>query len=156
MQYFLYLLLSALLAGCGRAEYSAEYRIPESEITLRLDLKQVNPPLAEYERSLVVVRAGAPLQRVDLGVDIGGYTLVNLYTLPSGEYLLTHDLNPFQRVNPASGVVNPVWWGLPPYETRRPPDALFIGAFDFSDDHVYRFLPASQRAEREVGQLYFP
>ncbi len=64
---FLFMLLVTSLAGCGRAEYSAEFKMPESDFILRLELKQVNFPLAEYERSLVIVRAGFPLLRVDLG-----------------------------------------------------------------------------------------
>ncbi len=153
---FLLMLLVTSLMGCGRAEYSAEYKIPESHFVLRIELKQVNFPHAEYSRSLVILRAGFPLLRVDLGVDIGGYTVVNLYRLPSGDYLLAHDGNPQYRVNPATGSVQADVLGLPPREERRPREAVFSGAFDFAGDHVWSFLPASQRAERELGKLFSP
>jgi hypothetical protein len=125
---FFLILLSAFVVACGRAEYSAEYQMSESNFILRLELKQVNFLLAEYQRNLVIVRAGMPLLRVDLGVDIGGYTVVNLYRLRTGEYLLAHDGNPQYRVNPGTGSVQAEMWGLPPREERRPRDAVFIGA----------------------------
>lgn len=150
---FFLMLVLALLAACSRAEYSAEYKMQESDFTLRLELRQINFPLAEYERRLVIVHAGFPLLRVDLGVDIGGYSVVNLYRQPSGEYLLAHDGNPQYKVNPVTGSVQAEMVGLPPRETRRPREAVFAGAFDFDGDHVWRFLPASQRAERELGKL---
>lgn len=151
---FFLILLGTFLAACGRAQYSADYKIPESHFILRVELKQANFLLAEYQRRLVIVRAGLPLLRVDLGGDIGGYTAVNLYRLQNGEYLIAHDGNPQYRVNPNTGSVQAEVWGLPPREDRRPRDAVFSGAFDFDGNHTWRFLPASQRAERELGKLY--
>lgn len=148
--------LVILLTGCSRSEYSAEFKIPESEFTLRIDLRQINPPHAEYERKLLIVRAGVPLLRVDLGIDIGGYTLVNLYKLPSGEYLLAHDGNPQYKVNPITGSVQAEVLGIPPREERRPREAVFNGAFDFDRDHLWRFLSASQRTERDPVMLNAP
>ena len=79
------------------------------------------------------------------------------WRLHSGEslqYLLAHDGNPQYRVNPDTGSVQAEVWGLPPREERTPRDAVFGGAFDFDGDHTWRFLPASQRPERELGKLH--
>jgi hypothetical protein len=118
----------SLLAGCGRAEYSAEYNIPDTELTLRIELKQINPPLAEYERALVVIRAGSLLQSVVRTSDIGGYSLLNLYKLPSGEYVLDYDGNPDYRIDPRTGTVHAKLRGIPIGEPDRPLRGTYIGA----------------------------
>lgn len=153
---FLYLLAFALLAGCGRAEYSAEYNIPDTELTLRIDLKQINPRLAEYERSLVVIRAGSLLQSVVLISDIGGYSLLNLYKLPSGEYVLDYDGNSDYRIDSRTGTVHAKLRGIPIGESDRPLTGPYIGAFDFDHQYVWQFFQASLRAERKVGLPYAP
>lgn len=151
-----YLFFAVLLTGCGRAEYSAEYKIPDTDLALRVELKQINAPLAEYERSLIVSRAGSVLQSVVLSADIGGYSLLNLYKLASGEYVLDYDGNPYYRIDPTSGAVHAKFRGIPMGEPERPADAVFIGAFDFDHDYFWQFFPAPSRAERAVGKPYVP
>jgi len=79
--------------------------------------------------------------------------VINVYKLPSGEFLLAHDGNPQYKVDPATGSVQAEVLGILPRGERRPREAVFNGAFDFDDDHVWRFLSASQRTERDPVML---
>ena len=155
-RFVLYFLFAVLLTGCRRAEYSAEYKIPETDLALGVELKQINAPLAEYERSLIVSRAGLVFQRVALSADIGGYSLLNLYKLSSGEYVLDYDGNPYYRIDPTTGTVHAKLRGIPIGEPDRPLRETYIGAFDFDHHYVWQFFPASQRAERKVELPYAP
>jgi hypothetical protein len=60
--------------------------------------------------------------------DIGGYSLLNLYKLPSGEYVLDYDGNPDYRIDPRTGTAHAKLRGIPIGEPDRPLRGIYIGA----------------------------
>jgi hypothetical protein len=60
--------------------------------------------------------------------DIGGYSLLNLYKLPSGEYVLDYDGHPDYRIDPRTGTVHAKLRGIPIGEPDRPLRGIYIGA----------------------------
>ena len=141
----------AAFVGC-RAEHSAEYPLPGTNLVVAVSLVRSNPPLAEYDRTLSFGPAGGPFQEIELFAETGRYALVNLYKIGPTEYLVKTEGNHQYRLDLSAGMV------VPRQTTSGavPKGAEFIGAFDFDASHAWRFLPGWERPERKVGKLYAP
>jgi hypothetical protein len=130
--------------------------IPDTELTLRIELKQINPPLAEYERS--PRRHSRWIASSECSADFR-YRRIQPsqpLQLPSGEYVLDYEDNPDYRIDPRTGTVHAKLRGIPIGEPDRPLRGTYVGAFDFDHHYVWQFFPASLRAERKVGLPYAP
>jgi len=132
----------AALLGCTRAEYSAQYAVPDSEVVVGVQLTQSHPFLAEYDRFLFYGPARGPFERIHLFPDTGGYALVNLYRLDRSTLIADTIGNQSYRIELAS----------PGQEVAG--DTQFLGAFDFDPSREWRFIPSSERPNRDIGKLY--
>jgi hypothetical protein len=128
---------------------------PDSDLRLTVKLRPSHPFLAEYDRVLLLSGGSGVLEEIELFPDTGGYALVNVYRLPSGDFLVRAGGNHRYVVGMKARSVTPDLTTTP--ESRaRPPDAEFVGAFDFDSSRTWRFIGPEQRSEREIGRLYMP
>ncbi len=95
--------------------------------------------LAEFSRTIVLLRPG--LRPIEVGMldDTGGYSRVNLYLLSDGTFRLRDAQESFliPTVNALILFEDP----------RAAPSGVFQGSFDIDSDHVWRFIPAAERPE---------
>jgi len=141
--------VGAALLACGRAEYSAQYAIPNSNTVVGVQLTQSHPFLAEYDRVLFFGPAEGPFQRIALFPDTGGYTLVNLYKLDASTLIADTIGNQSYRIELDSDPGTPVLRNQPVESSTQ-----FLGAFDFDKSREWRFIGAGDRPKRDIGKLY--
>lgn len=142
-------LLALTLAGCGQAKYQAEYTLPRSGCTLAVALRDSHPFLAEYERELFFGASQGPRSRVEMFPDTGGYALGNLYRLNPTSYLIRTMGNDEYWIDLRRCEIS-----ARSMQEEVAPGAQFVGCFDFAADRSWRFLSASDRAERRIGELH--
>jgi len=147
------LLLAITTASGCRAEYSARYSVPTSDVVVAVDLKQINPPLAEYNRVLSFGTADGPGERVQLFPDPGGYALVNLYRIGPSTLLVKTSGNDEYRFDLASRTLVSILTATPG-QRAVPHEAVFWGAFDFDSSKSWRFMESAERPEREIDKIY--
>lgn len=136
--------IATVCVSCASSEHSASVALDGTDLELVAVLKQSNPPLAEYHRSLILVSSSRQLQTVELFPDTGGYSLINLYRFPGERYLVRTMGNHEYLVSPAQRSIS----SSPRRSSRGLPEgSSFIGAFDFADGYHWRFIPAAERAE---------
>lgn len=138
------LLLAIAGAACGDAQHSAVVSLPESPFSMRVVLTSSHPFLAEYDRAFTIEREGRAIaEEVSIFPDTGGYAFINLYH--AGSAVVVQPMgNDEYHVDLKTGHVTTRPLG-------RPPDAKFLGAFDFDEDRRWTFMPATARSEKQVG-----
>jgi hypothetical protein len=121
------LLALALLAltGCGDS-YDHVSTTNIEDMVVRVTLKHSHPFLAEYKRSLEIVRLGKS-EKKEIFPDTGGYAWVTL-AVEQGT-LEVRDVGGIQHLARLAG-----------NEGQR----KYLGRFDFDARKAYRFIPASE------------
>jgi hypothetical protein len=121
---------------------STSYRFPGTELKLSVELKPIHRFLAEFERKLVL--SGSKQQRIEqpMFVDSGGYTRTNLYAMPDGSFLVKGFFDGWLIQTKPVKIVE--------VEEAANLRATFLGAFDWTSDREWRFIPAAERAEQTL------
>ena len=121
---------------------SARHRLPGTELELSVELKPIHRLLSEFERKLVL--SGSNQQRIEqrMFVDSGGYTRTNLYSTQDGNFLLKGFFDGW-LVRARSVEIAEI-------ENATKLRANFLGAFDWTSDREWRFIPAADRAEQTL------
>jgi hypothetical protein len=122
--------------------YEIEYSVPGSPIRVVARYTPMHAYLAEYERSLVVVRADGARAEVKLFPDTGGYARAQLYET-DGEVLYLKGYFDVVRIGGATGQAELV-------ATAVPEGARYLGAFDSVRDVGWRFLVPSESPEQPL------
>lgn len=132
----------------GGASYEAYYALPGSRYRIEVSLSQMHPYLAEYNRELRV-RSADRERRSELFPDTGGYARANLYRTPQSTFVVRTMGNHEYVIDGDSGDIVEL-----PHMVQcgegGPPDALFLGAFDFDGTRQWRFITAIEREERVI------
>ena len=79
--------MAVLSISCGSAA-PAIYRVPESSVTIRVELEPMHPWLAEYHRTVITYAGHREVSRMALSDDTGGYLRINVYRLDPNTLLL--------------------------------------------------------------------
>jgi len=141
------------LTSCGRVEYRADFALPGSDLVVAVILRHSHPYLAEYDRELLFGPRDGLSERITLFPDTGGYALINLYQIGASSYLVKTIGNDDYTLNVDDARITSRAT-LSDQQRVVPPDAQFVGAFDFAPAPTWRFIPASERAERLIGEIY--
>jgi len=151
MRFDVSLLLACSIVACGRAEYQASHTPPNSSLSISVALHQSHPFLAEYNRRLVVSDKSGGVVEAELFPDTGGYATVNMYVLPSGQFLVRTQGNHRYLLNSDVPSIS-AHLVTSPSARARPSDAEFLGAFDFDSSHQWRFISSTEQPERDIDR----
>lgn len=128
--------------------HGADFKLPGSEIQIRIELKPMHPILSEYERRLVVKKSGVTQVTHDMFPDTGGYSRTNVYQLKRNEFLVKGFFDEWRvRTSPLSVERSTAAVGE---AARLEREAGFLGAFDDAPDRTWRFIPKKERAEQTL------
>jgi hypothetical protein len=152
MRFDVAVLVASLVVACGRAEYRASYALPNSRLSISVALHQSHSFLAEYNRRLGVFDKSGGVVEAELFPDTGGYAVVNLYLLPSGQFMVRTHGNHNYLLNSEVPSIS-AHLVTSPAARSRPSEAEFLGAFDFNHSQEWRFIPSSERSERDLDRL---
>lgn len=133
--------LAAFCTACG-PDYSAALFAPDG-VSITIELKNSHPTLAEYDRKVILatekgVAATAPLTR-----DTGGYAAANLYLCTAATYMV-NSYGEVLFIDAKMGTVQP---------GKCRSNSTYLGVFDGGGSKPWRFIPASQREEKELHML---
>jgi hypothetical protein len=123
-------------------QYEASLKLADSASELIVQIEPMHPYLAEYRRSLVLQKKGVPDQRIEMFPDTGGYLRTQLYRLPDGTLLVSGFFDAFR--------LDPVKHSIVPYNETVTHAGVYLGAFDDTAKHEWRFIDASQSPEQEL------
>lgn len=96
--------------------------------------------LAEYDRELTLASGQTMRATMHLTPDTGGYAAANLYRCASGTYMLD-SYGELILLDARAGTI---------FAGQCPAGRTYLGIFDGGGRVPWRFIPASQRAEREL------
>lgn len=137
-------MLSSCQVASTRKAVAATFRVPRSSMALTVERKAAHPFLAEYDRYLILLIDGIERQRIELSTDTGGYSRVNVFRINDNIYLLKDIYNIYEL-------------DLRQQALRKSPNhdlvGAFVGAFDDDGEKVWRFIPASDRAQVPTDEL---
>lgn len=122
--------------------YEASAKLADSASEIIVQIEPMHPYLAEYRRSLVLRKKGAPDERIEMFPDTGGYLRTQLYRLPDGTFLVSGFFDAFK--------IDPVKHSIVLYNETVTHVGTYLGAFDDSAKHEWRFIDASQSPEQEL------
>jgi hypothetical protein len=134
-------LLAVFTLSCGSTA-PAIYRVPESSVTLRVELQPMHRWLAEYHRTLITDEGSWEVARTLLPDDTGGYLRINVYRLDPNTVVL-QDFFGTYTTDLRTGAVAKDW-------VRRREGTL-LGAFDEDASGTFRFIAARERAEQATN-----
>jgi hypothetical protein len=138
--------------ACRGAEYSAQYEVPGSPIAIGVRLRQINAPLAEFDRFLFLASENGPRQEVEMFPDTGGYSLLNLYSVGGTLYRVYGVGNAGFDVDTPNRRIAKLGDVQPPGSIV--PQRVYVGAFDFDHSGRWRFIGAGEREERDPSDLH--
>jgi hypothetical protein len=121
---------------------TASHHLPGTELELSVELKPKHRFLAEFERKLVL--SGSKQQRIEqpMFVDSGGYTRANLYSMSDDSLLVKGFFDSWLIHTKPVKIVE--------VEEAGNLRATFLGAFDWTSDREWRFIPVAERAEQTL------
>jgi hypothetical protein len=122
--------------------YEIAYTPPASATRLVARFTPTHAYLAEYARSLAVVRADGSRTEVQLAPDPGGYSRAQLYQSDDGT-LYYKGYFDVARVDSKTGDVNAS-------QPAVPAGARYLGAFDYVRDTGWRFLLPAESPEQAL------
>lgn len=126
------------ISACSTADHTASYMIND-EAKLKVQLKAIHPYLAEYERTVVLVRKGKPIVRKIMMLDSGGYSAGNLYDCGSGVFMLKGYFDTWR----IDGVAGKIWEG-------DCDDPVYLGVFEGGGSVPWQFHGADLRQEVDL------
>lgn len=119
---------------------------------LCIERKAAHAFLAEYDRNAVLIAGGKRVAVRKLGMDTGGYSRANLFSLRPGVFALIEMMGSYE-IDPEKRTISELNFYVNP--TRE-----FVGAFDVDRSHIegstrgeWRFIPATERLEQPIGEL---
>jgi hypothetical protein len=122
--------------------YEGSLKLADSSSELIVQIEPMHPYLAEYRRSLVLRKKGFPDQRIEMFPDTGGYLRTQLYRLPDGTLLVSGFFDAFR--------LDPVKHSIVPYNETVTPAGVYLGAFDDTAMHEWRYIDASESPEQKL------
>jgi hypothetical protein len=123
-------------------QYEASAKVAGSASEIIVQLEPMHPYLAEYRRALVLHKKGVPDQRIEMFPDTGGYLRTQLYRLPDGTLLVSGFFDAFR--------LDLVKHSIVPYNETVTHAGEYLGAFDDTAKHEWRFTDASQSPEQQL------
>jgi hypothetical protein len=123
--------------------YEASAKFLGSTFEIIVEIVPTHPYLAEYERTLILRKAGSSDQRFSMFPDTGGYLRTQLYRLPDGRLLVSDFFDTFvinvvkQKIDADTGVL--------------PEKGVYLGAFDNREGAIrttWRFIDAGKSPEQ--------
>ena len=145
---FVAILVAGAIAGLTACEYyfprpcEASAKLGDSGPEITVEIVPMHPYLAEYRRSLVLHRKGLPDQRIEMFPDTGGYSRTQLYRCPDGTLLVAGFFDAFN--------IDPVKHNIVRHNENAAHAGVYLGAFDRTKTHDWRFIDASRSPEREL------
>ena len=122
--------------------YEIEYTLPADSIRLVAGFTPMHAYLAEYERSLAVVRADGTRTEVKLFPDTGGYRRGQLYQAEDGTLYLKGYFD-VARVDPKTREVSVA-------SSAIPAGTRYLGAFDYVRNEGWRFFVPAESPEQPL------
>ena len=122
--------------------YEATADLPGTTSHIIVQLEPMHPYLAEYRRALVLRKAGAPDQRLEMFPDTGGYSRTQLYRLPDGRFVVRGF---FDTVS-----IDPAKHGLFAESETARDMGTYLGAFDDTGNGQWRFIDAARSPEQPL------
>lgn len=132
-------IISIFMTSCTGSKHLAEYKLPEGQISISMELVCPHAFLAEYDRFAVLLEDGKEILRKKLFPDTGGYASTNLYRCSTHNYVLAGYFDTWV-VNLNTKTI-----------TEGNPEFLkteYIGIFERIDSESWQFYPSSKRKER--------
>ncbi|MCP4229056.1 MAG: hypothetical protein GY771_02775 [bacterium] len=116
--------------------------------------RNAHPFFAEYNRKIRLELTGHEPVEIELEMNTGGKTLINVYYLPYGltgvsenALLLLQDYYGDYPVDLAERRLLPGYWGI--WERIEPPDTGYLGRLDGSE-YPLKFVTATESPEEEL------
>ena len=125
--------------------YEIEYSLPTDSTRLVARFTPMHPYLAEYERSLVVVRSDGTRTEVKLFPDTGGYRRAQLYQAEDGSMYFKGYFD-VARIDSSTREVSVV-------SSAIPAGTRYLGAFDYVRDIGWKFLPPAESPEQTLEAI---
>jgi hypothetical protein len=122
--------------------YEVAYTPPASANRLIARFTPTHAYLAEYARSLAVVRSDGSRTEFPLAADTGGYSRAQLYQADDGT-LYYKGYFDIARIDSVTGEVDVS-------SPEVPAGALYLGAFDYGRDTGWRFLLPAESPEQSM------
>lgn len=139
------ILISCLMIVSCRAEREvkpAAFSLPSrgsSLLTVAIEREHTHLFLAEYDRYLILSVDGSEKQRIKAFEDTGGYSRTDVFQIADSQYILRgfHDR---YELDTEKQSISPI----ESFDTTR---AKFRGCFDTDENHIWRFISASERSQ---------
>ncbi len=116
--------------------------------------RNAHPFFAEYDRKVRLEQTGHEPVEIDLEMNTGGKTLINVYYLPDGlaevsenPMLLLRDYYGDYPIDLEGQRLLPGYWGT--WERIEPPDTGYLGRID-GREHPLKFLSAAENPEEKL------
>ncbi len=123
----------------------ASTNLPGTPFKLVARLEPSHLFLSEYRRSLVLRKDGVSDQRIEMEMDTGGYSRTHLYRLPDGRFVILGFFD--------SAYVDPATQTLGTGACGTRDQLKYLGAFDFTADREWKFIPADQSPEKSLDAV---
>ncbi|MBK6940802.1 MAG: hypothetical protein IPH13_11475 [Planctomycetes bacterium] len=123
--------------------YDIEYTVPADRTRLVARYVAAHSHLAEYDRSLIVVRTNGARDEVELAKDTGGYSRAQLYEADDGALYLEGFFD-VARIDANSRRISVS-------SNRVPAGARYLGAFDRLREGGWKFLAPHESPEQSLA-----
>jgi hypothetical protein len=134
-------IIPIFMASCSGTKFFAEHKLPESQISIAMEIVCTHAFLAEYDRFAVLLENGKEIFRKKLDSDSGGYASTNLYRCATHSYVLDGYFDTWV-VNLDSKTITE---GNPEF-----PKTEYIGIFELINSEPWQFYPSSKRKEKQL------
>ena len=133
--------LAAFCTACG-PDHSAAFLAPKG-VSITIELRLSHPTLAEYDRKVILTKDKRVAATWSLMRDTGGYAAANLYRCSAATYMLD-SYGDSLFIDAKMGTVQ---------QGKCRSASTYLGVFDGGGSEPWRFIPASQREEKELRML---
>lgn len=121
---------------------ATDFKVPDSNLSIRVGPTQSHPFLAEFERSLVLERDGTGLVKDRLYPGTGSGSLANLYQVKKDQYVLV-DMNGYWfEIDVKAGQLKAGGWH---WEEEAPGGYVGCFTFDAKKERFGFFSPAEMK-----------
>ncbi len=126
------------VSACSANSKPAEFKVPQSNVSLVIEREPTHAFLAEYNRTLVLFVDGKERTRIRMFPDTGGYSRTNIYKASNSIYILRDAADVYEL-----DVANLTLKGRESREAK----GIFVGCFDMDDLREWGFIAATEREE---------
>lgn len=146
------LILSILFfTSCLNVSINNVWKVPDTKLTIAVEKRKPEMMRAEVERTMILRDNYLDKAKISLSKGLEKFARLNIYQISGNQYVLRDAFEVYQLDTQAKTLTKT----SPAILTATFEDATypkFIGAFDTNENGGWRYIPASERAEIQLGK----